>query len=50
MIAEDRDDVSFIWDNYYDEEQNVNELALSLFLKEEDDLYRKRRNSITRSD
>lgn len=50
VIAEDRDDVSFIWDNYYDEEQNVNELALSLFLKEEDDLYRKRRNSITRSD
>ena len=41
VIAEDRDDVSFIWDNYYDEEQNVNELALSLFLKEEDDLYRK---------
>ena len=41
VIAEDRDDVSFIWDNYYDEEQNVNELALSLFLKEENDLYRK---------
>ena len=41
VIAEDRDDVSFIWDNYYDEEQNVNELALSLFLKEENNLYRK---------
>ena len=41
VIAEDRDECSFIWDNYYDEEQNVNELALSLFLKEEDDLYRK---------
>lgn len=41
MIAEDRDDVSFIWDNYYDEEQNVNELALSLFLKEDGNLYRK---------
>lgn len=33
-IAEDRDDVSFIWDNYYDEESNVNELALSLFIKD----------------
>lgn len=40
-IAEDRDDVSFIWDNYYDEEQNINELSLSLFTKETDDLYRK---------
>ena len=33
-IAEDRDDISFIWDNYYDEEDNINELALSLFVKE----------------
>ncbi len=32
-IAEDREDVSFIWDNYYDEESNINELALSLFIK-----------------
>ena len=34
-IAEDRDDVSFIWDNYYDAETDINELALSLFLPEE---------------
>ena len=44
-IAEDRDDVSFIWDNYYDSETDINELALSLFLPEEPDdecpLYRK---------
>ncbi|MGN0152107.1 MAG: class I SAM-dependent DNA methyltransferase [Wujia sp.] len=49
-IAEDRDDISFIWDNYYDEEENINELALSLFIRAEDtgrriasdgDLYRK---------
>lgn len=40
-IAEDREDVSFIWDNYYDEEQNINELALSLFIREKDNLYRK---------
>lgn len=36
-IAEDRDDISFIWDNYYDEESSTNELALSLFVREEDD-------------
>lgn len=33
-IAEDREDISYIWDNYYDEETNINELALSLFLPE----------------
>ena len=36
VIAEDRDDISFIWDNYYDEEQDINELALSLFVREYD--------------
>lgn len=45
-IAEDRDDISFIWDNYYDEDENVNELALSLFIKDNtsspnDNLFRK---------
>jgi hypothetical protein len=41
-IAEDRDDVSFIWDNYYDEEADINELSLSLFIREgEENLYRK---------
>lgn len=40
-IAEDRDDISFIWDNYFDEETNINELSLSLFLQEDEDLYRK---------
>lgn len=33
-IAEDRDDISFIWDNYYDDEDDINELALSLFIKD----------------
>lgn len=36
-IAEDRDDISFIWDNFYDDEEDINELALSLFVKESDD-------------
>ena len=42
-IAEDRDDISFIWDNYYDETEDINELYLSLFIKEpeSDDLFRK---------
>lgn len=40
-IAEDRDNISFIWDNYFDEETNLNELALSLFVQERNDLYRK---------
>jgi ubiquinone/menaquinone biosynthesis C-methylase UbiE len=33
-IAEDREDVSFIWDNFYDEESDINELFLSLFIPE----------------
>ena len=40
-IAEDRDDCSFIWDNYYYEEEKINEYELCLFVKEEDHLYRK---------
>ena len=44
-IAEDRDDISFIWDNYFDEDTNINELSLSLFVKdkesESDDIYKK---------
>ena len=40
-IAESREDCSFIWDNYYYEEEQINEYELSLFIKEEDNLYRK---------
>ena len=41
-IAEDRDECSFIWDNYYYEDEQINEYELSLFIKEkESDLYRK---------
>lgn len=41
-IAEDREDCSFIWDNYYYEEEQLNEYQLSLFIKEKDSsLYRK---------
>lgn len=42
-IAENREDCSFIWDNYYYEEEKINEYELSLFIREEQDssLYRK---------
>ena len=40
-IAEDRDDCSFIWENYYYEDQQMNEYELTLFIKEEKELYRK---------
>lgn len=42
VIAEDREECSFIWNNYYYEEEKINEYELSLFIREEDsDLYRK---------
>lgn len=43
VIAEDREDCSFIWDNYYDEEEKINEYELTLFVRcgEEEDVYRK---------
>lgn len=40
-IAEDREECSFIWDNYYDEEDQINEYELTLFIREQGDLYRK---------
>lgn len=43
-IAEDREDASFIWDNYYDPEEEINEYDLALFIPVEKDgetLYRK---------
>lgn len=40
-IAEDREECSFIWDNYYDPEDRINEYELTLFIKQEGELYRK---------
>ncbi len=41
-IAESREECSFIWDNYYYEEEGINEYELSLFVKDkESDLYRR---------
>lgn len=40
-FAEDREESSFIWENYYDEEDEINQYDLSLFVQEEDGRYRK---------
>lgn len=40
-IAEERDECSFIWDNFYDEDEEINEYQLTLFVQEEENLYRK---------
>ena len=50
-IAENREDCSFIWDNYYDsgynkknyyyEEERINEYELSIFIREKENLFRR---------
>lgn len=35
-IAENREDCSFIWENYYHEEEEVNEYDLTIFVREQD--------------
>ncbi|MBE5879386.1 MAG: class I SAM-dependent methyltransferase [Lachnospiraceae bacterium] len=40
-IAENREDCSFIWENYYHEEEQINEYDLTVFVKEQNGLYRK---------
>ena len=42
-FAEEREECSFIWENYYDPEEEINEYELTLFVREEEDpeLYRR---------
>lgn len=40
-ICENRETCSFIWENYYDEQERMNEYNLTLFVKEQDDLFRR---------
>lgn len=41
-IAENREDCSFIWDNYYYEKEKINEYDLSLFIREgKENIYKK---------
>ncbi|MBQ8816187.1 MAG: class I SAM-dependent methyltransferase [Lachnospiraceae bacterium] len=37
-IAENREDCSFIWENFYDEESRINEYDLTVFVKEDGDM------------
>ncbi len=41
VIAENREDCSFIWENFYDEEQQINEYDLTIFVRQDDDRYEK---------
>lgn len=40
-IAENREDCSFIWENYYDEETAVNQYDVTVFVQEEEELFRR---------
>jgi len=40
-IAENREDCSFIWDNYYDSEAQINEYDLTVFVREEGEKFRR---------
>lgn len=40
-ISENRPEGSFIWENYYDAEEQINEYDLTLFIQEKENLYRK---------
>ena len=40
-IAENQKDKSFIWENYYHEEERINEIELTLFIKSEGEVYHK---------
>ncbi len=40
-IVENREDCSFIWDNFYDVEEEINEYDLTVFVQEDGDLFRK---------
>ena len=41
-IAENREDCSFIWDNYYHDEEHINEYDLTIFARcGEDDVFKR---------
>lgn len=41
VFGANQEESSFIWENYYYEEERINEYALTIFVKEQGDLYRK---------
>ena len=40
-IAENREEGSFIWENYFDEESAINEYDLTLYIREDGESYRR---------
>lgn len=40
-FAETREEGSFIWENYYDEEERINEYDLTLYIKDEEDRFQR---------
>lgn len=40
-IAENREDCSFIWENYYHQDEEINEYDLTIFVQEEGDRFRR---------
>lgn len=40
-IAENREDCSFIWENYYDEEECINQYDVTIFAQEDEGLFRR---------
>ena len=40
-FAENRDEGSFIWENFYDDEEGINEYDLTLYIKDEDDKFQR---------
>jgi len=40
-IAENRESCSFIWENYYDEEECINQYDVTIFVQEEEELFRR---------
>lgn len=39
VIAENREDCSFIWENYFDSEEDINEYDLTIFVRKENGLF-----------
>ena len=37
VIAENRENMSFIWENYYDNEERINEYDLTVYLEDDED-------------
>lgn len=40
-IAEEREECSFIWENYYDVEEEINEYDLTIFVQTQEDLFQR---------